>query len=67
MAEIALNSAYKVIIIESERGWGTKIDEVKYFDNEAEAINFVQQYNADLPPGPAPDWYMMARYEGKVQ
>ena len=60
--------AYKVIIIESERGWGQKIDETIYYDNEAEAIKFVNDYNKKHnPPGPAPDWYMIARYEGKVR
>jgi len=66
MPEIKLKTAYKVIIIESERGWGTKIDEVKYFDNETEARRFVDEYNRDLPAH-VPDWYMMARYEGRVQ
>jgi hypothetical protein len=59
--------AYKVTIIESERGWGQKIDETIYFDNAAEAKAFAQEYNdKHNPPGPAPDWYMMAVYEGKV-
>lgn len=66
MPEIKLANAFKVIIIETERGWGTKVDEVKYFDNEGEARRFVSEYNADLPDGAAPDWYMMARYEGRV-
>lgn len=67
MPEISMPIAYKVSIIESERGWGQKIDEVKYFDNEQDARKFVEQYNADLPDGPAPDWYMMAQYEGRVR
>lgn len=67
MPEISIPVAYKVVIIESERGWGQKVDEVKYFDNESDALKFVEQYNADLPPGPAPDWYMIARYEGRVR
>lgn len=50
----------KVVIIESERGWGQKIDEVKYFDNKEEAEKFVDDFNKDLPAGLAPDWYMMA-------
>ena len=67
MAEISLQTAFKVVIIESERGWGQKIDEVKYFDNETEARQFVTNYNNEYnPPGPAPDWYMMAKYEGRV-
>ena len=60
-------AAYKVVIIESERGWGQKVDETIYYDNEAEAKQFVKDYNEKYnPPGPAPDWYMMAHYEGRV-
>lgn len=68
MPEIKLPKikAYKVKIIESERGWGTKVDEVKYFDNETEALNFCKKYNEINPPGPAPEWYMQANYCGKV-
>ena len=52
-----------VDIIESERGWGSKVDETKYFDSIAEAEAFQKKYNADLPErvnGQAPDWYMQA-------
>lgn len=31
---------FKVNIIESERGWGQKIDEVKYFTTEKSAKDF---------------------------
>lgn len=55
----------KVVIIESERGWGQKVDEVKYFDSMDEAYEFQKKYNADNPPrdanGWAPDWYMQAQ------
>ncbi len=67
MPEIKLTQTFKVEIIESERGWGSKIDEVKYFDNEAEAKAFCTQYNSTNPPGPAPDWYMQANYCGPVR
>lgn len=71
MAEIKLQQAYRVDIIESERGWGSKIDESHYYDNEAEARLFVKQYNdkynPPLKPGESvPDWYMVAQYVGKV-
>lgn len=66
-----LPTAYRVDIIESERGWGSKIDETIYFDNEHEALTYVHEYNEKYnPPLKAgesvPDWYMIARYEGKV-
>lgn len=67
MAKVELKEMYRVDIIESERGWGSKIDDTIYFDNEREAVTYVQEYNDKYnPPGPAPDWYMIARYVGKV-
>jgi hypothetical protein len=63
---------HQVIVIESEKGWGQKIDEVLYYDNEAEALKVVEDYNNEHNPDmgkpgvQTPDWYMIARYEGKV-
>jgi hypothetical protein len=54
---------FKVVIIESERGWGRKIDEIKYFDSADEAYKFQEKFNSGNPPkvnGMAPDWYMQA-------
>jgi hypothetical protein len=67
-----LQEAYRVDIIESERGWGSKIDETIYFDSEAEAREYVREYNEKynppLKPGQGvPDWYMVAEYAGKIQ
>jgi hypothetical protein len=59
-------TAWRVDIIESERGWGSKIDEVKYFDNEVDAKCFVVEYNAKNTAKVVPDWYMYAEYRGKV-
>ena len=67
MAELKVNGyAYRVDIIESERGWGSKVDETKYFESEAEAKEFCKEYNSTNPPGPAPDWYMQANYVGRT-
>ena len=66
MAEIKRQIYYRVDIIESERGWGRKIDDTKYFDSEQSAKDFCTEYNSKNPPGPAPDWYMQAEYRGKV-
>ena len=46
MAEVKVGTLYRVDIIESERGWGQKLDEIKYFDNEPEARAFCKIYNA---------------------
>lgn len=60
--------AYRVDIIESERGWGSKVDETIYFDNEAEARQYATDYNLKYNTAKVvPDWYMRAEYAGKVQ
>lgn len=68
MPEIKLSEAFRVDIIESEAGWGSKIDESKYFTTEFEAKQFVKEYNEKHnPPGPTPSWYMIAQYFGRVR
>lgn len=57
---------FKVEIIESEEGWGSKVDELKYFDNEKEAKEFVKNYNKENNKKTVPGWYMYASYYGKV-
>lgn len=64
MSEIKKPVAYRVDIIESERGWGTKVDEVKYFDSEESAKAFCAEYNKTNTASVAPDWYMQANYCG---
>lgn len=67
MGQISLPKVYRVNIIESERGWGSKIDETKYFDNEQESLDFVKSYNDEYnSSGSVPDWYMIAEYCGRV-
>lgn len=65
MSEIKV-TAFRVNIIESERGWGQKLDDVKYFDNELEAREFVKKYNSKNTAPVTPDWYMYADYVGRV-
>ena len=50
-----------VSIIESERGWGQRIDETKEFPTREEAEALVAKFNShnDLPE--VPDWYMYAQ------
>lgn len=69
MAEVELNTPlYGVDIVEYERGWGSKIDETKYFDNELEAKQFAEAYNRKYNTSPTvPDWYMVAQYGGKIR
>ena len=66
MSEIKV-STWKVQIIESEAGWGSKVDETKFFDSEKSAKDFIQQYNLEYNNQlTTPSWYMVAQYCGKV-
>ena len=57
---------YRVDIIESERGWGQKVDDVKFFDDEEAANSFVEEFNKDNNLDYVPDWYMRANTPVKV-
>lgn len=56
----------KVYIIESERGWGSKVDEVLEFPTKEEAQKYADHYNQKHNNfnGPVPDWYMIAQVQG---
>ena len=58
--------AYKVEMIESEAGWGSRVDEMLYFSNEEDAKSFVVKYNKKWNnSNTVPDWYIFARYAGE--
>ena len=63
MAEItgSLQDAWAVEIVESERGWGSKVDSVKYFDTYDSAAAYVKEFNAANVGDEVPDWYMVAQ------
>lgn len=54
--------AYKrqLLLIESERGWGSKVDEILYFDNDQLANDYIKEFNSKNSANSAPDWYMRA-------
>lgn len=66
MAQINHPTAYRVDLVEYERGWGSKLDETLYFDNEAEARKYCEDFNSKNTDLLAPDWYMIADYRGKA-
>jgi hypothetical protein len=66
MARIDRPVGYRVDLIEYERGWGSKVDETIYFDNETEAREYVKNFNAKNTEKVVPDWYMIADYRGKI-
>lgn len=51
---------WNVFIIESERGWGQRVDEVKSFDDYDKACEFVKEFNSHNTAASVPDWYMYA-------
>ena len=62
-----VQTLYKVVFTEYERGWGQKHWDTEYYDNEDEArqraIDYNNEHNNEKE---VPDWCVMARYEGKV-
>ena len=60
MPELNLGEIWKVGIIESERGWGQKVVEAKFFDNQKDAAAFVSEFNSENIEEHVPDWYMYA-------
>lgn len=60
--------AFRVELIEYERGWGQKHWDTWYFDNEEEARQAAIDYNREHNNlKAAPDWYVRAEYMGPVR
>lgn len=55
-----------VTVIESERGWGSSSEEVK-FNSYEEAEAYRDRINDQDFSGPTPDWYMIAENEISVR
>lgn len=55
-----MNAKYRVYFTEYERGWGSRPDGHKDFDDIKSAKEYADKFNSknDLPI--APDWYMTA-------
>jgi hypothetical protein len=66
MAQITRPVGYRVDLVEYERGWGSKIDETLYFDNEEEARQYCKDFNSKNTAKEVPDWYMIADYRGTI-
>ena len=58
----------KVNIMESERGWGSRLDEVREFETLELAEAFAEEFNSHNTEDKVPDWYMRAEvvYTRKV-
>lgn len=51
---------FKADIIESERGWGSKVDETREFATEAERDAFIVEFNSKNTDDVVPDIYWYA-------
>ncbi len=59
--------AIQVPVIESEKGWGNKIDDYMICLTTEDATVFKDAFNAKNDPSkPTPDWYMMAMSEFSI-
>lgn len=57
--------AIKVPVVESERGWGRKIDDWMVCLTIEDAQAFKKEFNSENISSTTPDWYMQA--EGEVK
>jgi hypothetical protein len=68
MAYIPRPAEFKVELREYERGWGNSLFDTLYFDNEAEARQYVLEYNLKYNnESRVPDYYIRADYVGRVE
>lgn len=52
--------AFSVTVIESERGWGSKVDDHMICLTSQDADKFIFEFNSYNRSVSAPDWYMQA-------
>lgn len=55
-----MNKNFAVEIIESEAGWGQRLDAIQYFETYEEAEKFMKEYNKKNNLSKTPRWYMYA-------
>lgn len=66
MAQIKIPAAWRVDIVEHERGWGSKVDDRIYFDNRDEAVAYINKFNSKNNKPQVPDYYETAEGPYKV-
>lgn len=55
-----VNGKWFVDIIESEAGWGQRLDEVRGFIHRTDADRFQKKFNSGNTSPVTPEWYMYA-------
>jgi len=53
-------TAYKIAVIESEVGWGSKIDDWMVCLTTVDALQFKKEFNSVNTDAVTPKWYMYA-------
>lgn len=48
----------KIPVIESERGWGSKVDDYMVCKSVEDALDFMKEFNSKNNENTTPDWYM---------
>jgi hypothetical protein len=48
--------------MEYERGWGSRVDEILYFETQEDAEQYVKNFNSVNKEETVPNWYMTATY-----
>ena len=66
MENTNIDKPFKVALLEFERGWGSKIDEIKGFDTKEEADTFIKEFNSYNTSETVPDWYMIAQLTRRI-
>lgn len=56
-----MNAKYRVDVYEYERGWGSRLDFQRDFDDKALAQEYMAEFNSKNTDSVAPDWYMVAQ------
>ena len=51
---------FKAAVLEFERGWGSRVDEIREFETEEARDKFIAEFNAKNADDAVPDWYMIA-------
>lgn len=59
------NLAVKIAVIESEAGWGRKIEDWMVCLSANDAKSFEKEFNSENKSSSAPDWYMQVEGEPK--
>lgn len=57
------HSAVRIPVIESERGWGRRIDDHMVCLSVEDAMEFKKEFNAKNTAEATPDWYMVVEGE----